>query len=74
MRVGRADAAAASGVMNTGGNLAGMVSAPIIGALSGSGHWNATFVIGTGFALVAAACWLAIDPDPGASVSAGVAH
>ena len=64
MRVGRADAAAAAGVMNTGGNLAGMVSAPIVGALSGSGHWNATFVIGTGFALVAAACWLAIDPDP----------
>jgi sugar phosphate permease len=64
MRMGRADTGATSGVMNTGGNLAGMVSAPIVGALSGSGHWNSTFVIGTGFAVIAAACWLVIDPDP----------
>jgi ACS family glucarate transporter-like MFS transporter len=64
MRVARADTGAATGVMNTGGNLAGMVSAPIVGALSGSGHWNATFVIGTAFAIIAATCWLVIDPDP----------
>jgi len=64
MRVARADSGAATGVLNTGGNLAGMVSAPIIGALSGAGHWNAAFVIGAAFAVVAAACWLAIDPDP----------
>jgi len=35
-----------------------------IGALSGAGHWSAAFVIGAAFAVVAAACWLAIDPDP----------
>jgi sugar phosphate permease len=63
MRVGRSDAGAASGVMNTGGNLAGMVSAPIVGALSGAGHWNAAFLIGAVCALGSAACWLAIDPD-----------
>ena len=63
MRVARADTGAATGVLNTGGNLAGMISAPIIGALSGAGHWNATFVIGAGFAAAAAACWLIIDPD-----------
>jgi MFS transporter, ACS family, glucarate transporter len=63
MRVARSDTGAATGVMNTGGNLAGMVSAPISGALSGAGNWNATFVIGAVFAFVAAACWFAIDPD-----------
>ena len=63
MRVARSDTGAATGVLNTGGNFAGMVSAPIIGALSGAGNWNATFVIGAAFAFVGAACWLAIDPD-----------
>ena len=63
MRVARSDTGAATGVLNTGGNFAGMISAPIVGALSGAGHWNATFVIGASFALAAAACWLVIDPD-----------
>jgi nitrate/nitrite transporter NarK len=63
MRVARSDTGAATGVLNTGGNFAGMVSAPVIGALSGAGNWNATFVIGAAFAFVGAACWLAIDPD-----------
>ncbi len=40
MRVARSDTGAATGVLNTGGNFAGMVSAPIIGALSGAGNWN----------------------------------
>ena len=63
MRVARSDTGAATGVLNTGGNFAGIVSAPVIGALSGAGHWNATFVIGAVSAFVAAACWFAIDPD-----------
>jgi len=63
MRVARSDTGAATGVLNTGGNLAGIVSAPVIGALSGAGNWHATFVIGAAFAFVAAACWFAIDPD-----------
>ncbi len=63
MRVARADTGAATGVLNTGGNFAGIVSAPIIGALSGAGNWNLTFVIGTCFALVAGLCWFVIDPD-----------
>ena len=63
MRVARSDTGAATGVLNTGGNFAGIVSAPVIGALSGAGQWNTTFVIGAVFAFVAAACWFAIDPD-----------
>lgn len=63
MRVARSDTGAATGVLNTGGNVAGMVSAPIIGALSGAGNWNLTFMIGAVFAVVAGLCWFAIDPD-----------
>lgn len=62
-RVARADTGAATGVLNTGGNFAGIVATPIIGAWSGAGHRNAGFLIGIGFALVGAACWFAIDPD-----------
>jgi MFS transporter, ACS family, glucarate transporter len=63
MRVARADTGAATGVLNTGGNLAGIVSAPIVGALSGAGQWNLTFILGAAFAFVAAACWLLVDPE-----------
>jgi MFS transporter, ACS family, glucarate transporter len=63
MRVARADTGAATGVLNTGGNFAGIVSAPIVAALSGAGHWNTAFVLGTVFAFLGAACWLLVDPD-----------
>jgi ACS family glucarate transporter-like MFS transporter len=63
MRVARADTGAATGVLNTGGNLAGIVSAPIVAGLSGAGHWPVAFMLGTAFALLGAACWLLLDPD-----------
>jgi ACS family glucarate transporter-like MFS transporter len=63
MRVARADTGAATGVLNTGGNVAGIVSAPMIGALSGAGHWNTAFIISAVFAFVGAACWCLIEPD-----------
>lgn len=67
MRVARADTGAATGVLNTGGNAGGIVTAPIVGALSGAGHWDTAFVLGAAFAAAAAACWLVIDPDARAS-------
>jgi MFS transporter, ACS family, glucarate transporter len=63
MRVARQDTGAATGVLNTGGNLGGIITQPIVGALSGVGSWNAAFVTGTVFALVAAGAWLLVDPD-----------
>jgi predicted MFS family arabinose efflux permease len=63
MRVARADTGAATGVLNTGGNFAGIVSAPIVAGLSGAGHWDIAFMLGTAFALAGAACWLVLDPD-----------
>jgi len=63
MRVARADTGAATGVLNTGGNAAGIVSAPIVAALSGAGRWPVAFMLGTAFALAGAACWLLLDPD-----------
>jgi ACS family glucarate transporter-like MFS transporter len=61
MTVGRGDTMAVCGFMNTGGNLGGIISIPIVAYFSGQHLWFTAFVIGTGFALVSALAWLGID-------------
>jgi MFS transporter, ACS family, glucarate transporter len=63
MNVARQDTGAATGVLNTGGNVAGLICQPIVAILSASGAWNLAFQTGTGFALLAAAAWLFIRSD-----------
>jgi ACS family glucarate transporter-like MFS transporter len=63
MRVARTDTAAATGVLNTGGNVGGIVTQPLVGALSAIGAWDSAFVTGAVCALVAAACWLLINSE-----------
>jgi ACS family glucarate transporter-like MFS transporter len=60
MNVGQADTMAVGGFMNTGGNAGGLIANPILGYLSGAHAWNTAFLIGIGFAVVSALCWLAI--------------
>jgi nitrate/nitrite transporter NarK len=62
MRVARADTMAATGVLNTGGNLGGVIGIPIVAYLSGRHAWGEAFATGTALALVAAGLWLFIDP------------
>lgn len=61
MFVARTDTMSATGVLNTGGNVGGLIGIPIVAYLSGHGAWTAAFVIGTVFALIGAAAWLGID-------------
>jgi MFS transporter, ACS family, glucarate transporter len=68
MRVARADTGAATGVLNTGGNVGGIICQPIVAALSGAGLWNGAFASGSLFALVAAGAWLLINSDQRAQV------
>jgi sugar phosphate permease len=63
MTVGRGDTMAVSGVMNTGGNMGGIIGIPIIGYLSGEHLWHAAFVIGAVCAVASAAAWLGIEVD-----------
>jgi ACS family glucarate transporter-like MFS transporter len=70
MRVARADTGAATGVLNTGGNLGGIICQPIVAALSAAGGWNMAFATGTVLALAAAGAWLLIDSDR--AVNSGV--
>jgi ACS family glucarate transporter-like MFS transporter len=61
MFVARADTMSATGVLNTGGNIGGLIGIPIVAYLSGHGAWTAAFVIGTLFAILGAAAWLGVD-------------
>jgi len=60
MTVGRGDTMAVCGFMNTGGNLGGIIASLTIGYLSEHHDWRAAFLIGVGFVIVSALCWLAI--------------
>jgi MFS transporter, ACS family, glucarate transporter len=70
MTVGRGDTMAVSGVMNTGGNLGGIIGIPIVAYLSGEHLWRTAFVIGAGFAVASALAWLGIEVDHPADADA----
>ncbi len=61
MFVARTDSMSATGVLNTGGNIGGLIGIPIVAYFSGHGAWNAAFLIGASFALLGALAWLGID-------------
>jgi MFS family permease len=63
MTVGRGDAMAVSGVMNTGGNLGGIIGIPIVGYLSGGHLWHTAFVLGAAFSAACALAWLWIEVE-----------
>jgi ACS family glucarate transporter-like MFS transporter len=69
MTVGRGDTMAVCGFMNTGGNLGGLISIPIVAYFSGRHAWPTAFFIGAGFAVVSALAWLGVrigEPDAAA--------
>ncbi|HUA25696.1 MAG TPA: MFS transporter [Steroidobacteraceae bacterium] len=63
MAIGRSDAMAIGGVLNTGGNLGGIIGIPVVAWLSGRHAWGTAFAIGSLCAVVAALLWLRIDVD-----------
>jgi MFS transporter, ACS family, glucarate transporter len=63
MSIARADTMAAGGVLNTWGNLGGVVGIPIVGWLTSHGNWYGAFAVGTAFAFAAAALWLFVNAD-----------
>jgi MFS family permease len=67
MRLAPSDTMAATAVLNTGGNLGGVVATPVIAALSAHHGWGAVFATGAVLALTASALWLTIDASPPAT-------
>jgi MFS transporter, ACS family, glucarate transporter len=62
MHIGRTDSMAASGVLNTGGNVGGLIATPVVAYLSGHHAWTSAFVLGAAFAVVSGLAWLLVDP------------
>jgi ACS family glucarate transporter-like MFS transporter len=62
MHIGGSETMSASGLLNTGGNLGGLIATPVVAYLSGHHAWTAAFIIGVAFAAAAAAAWLGVDP------------
>ena len=61
MRLAPSDTMAATAVLNTGGNLGGVVATPIIAALSAGQSWSVVFATGAVTSVAAAALWFTID-------------
>jgi sugar phosphate permease len=61
MATARGNTMTVSAIVNTGGNLGGLIALPVIGYLSGYYSWTLAFVVGCLTALGSAAIWLAID-------------
>jgi MFS transporter, ACS family, glucarate transporter len=59
--IARQHTMAATAVINTGGNVGGIIATPIVAALSAHAGWKAAFVTGSAFALVSAFLWLFVD-------------
>lgn len=67
MHVARTDSMAASGILNTGGNVGGLIGIPIVGYLAQHHAWTSAFLLGTALALLSAAAWLFVDPQRGSA-------
>ena len=61
MRLAPGDSMAATAVLNTGGNLGGVVATPAIAALSAQHQWEAIFTLGAATSLGAAVLWFWVD-------------
>jgi MFS family permease len=66
MRVAGANTMTATGILNTGGSLGGLIGIPVVAWLSGHGDWNAAFLIGALCAGLSAVAWLGVDAERGA--------
>ncbi|MBM4232173.1 MAG: MFS transporter [Gammaproteobacteria bacterium] len=64
MSVARADTGAATGVLNTGGNIGGIICQPIAAALAATGAWTQVWLSGAVFALLAVVLWLFVNAEP----------
>ena len=61
LSVAQSDTMAATGVLNTGGNVIGIIGIPVVAFLSSHGMWTSSFVIGALLAVVSGILWLWID-------------
>jgi ACS family glucarate transporter-like MFS transporter len=74
MHCAPSDTMAAGGILNTGGNVGGLIAAPVTAYFSDQGSWTPPFIIGVALALVAGVAWLIVDPERHAAQAGGAAR
>ena len=62
MRIGQSESMVATGILNTGGNIGGVIGTPIVASLSAHGGWHAAFLTGSACSVAAAVLWLIANP------------
>ena len=62
MRIASSDSMLGTGILNTGGNVGGIIGTPVVAMLTAQHSWDAAFLTGAGCAVVAALLWFAVDP------------
>ncbi|MDB5392737.1 MAG: hypothetical protein JWM91_243 [Rhodospirillales bacterium] len=62
MRIGQSESMVATGILNTGGNIGGVIGTPVVAALSAHGGWHGAFLTGSACSIAAAALWLLVNP------------
>lgn len=72
MFIARADTMSATGILNTGGNIGGLIGIPIVAYLSQHGLWTWAFIIGAVFSVLGAIAWLGIDAEERFEPSAAI--
>jgi ACS family glucarate transporter-like MFS transporter len=63
MRIAGPQSQSATGMLNTGGNIAGGIGAMLVPVVAGSLGWTTAVASGAIFSIVAAALWLGVRPD-----------
>jgi ACS family glucarate transporter-like MFS transporter len=63
MQLAPSDSMASTAILNTGGNLGGIVATPIIALLSAQHNWVLVFATGAVLSIIAAMLWLWIDVE-----------
>lgn len=61
MRVAQTETAAATGALNTGGTLGGIMGIPVVAYLSSQHQWGIAFALGSASAVIAAILWLWVN-------------
>ena len=64
MRLAGTNTMTATGVLNTGGALGGLIGIPVVAFYSGHGAWNVAFLIGAVCSIASAIAWLGVDTTP----------
>jgi MFS transporter, ACS family, glucarate transporter len=62
MRIAGSDSMLATGILNTGGNIGGIIGTPLVAMLTAQHSWNAAFLTGTACAVASALLWCGVDP------------